>query len=85
MYISLPRDSIYPYLIKYLSRKMLKYINQASELEIIGKIRKRGRDIFFPNFIRKDIETRKLERKSIKTTNISFKQLIISFKDIISR
>ena len=36
------------------------------------------RDIFFPIFIRKEIETRKLERKPNK--NISFNRLIISFK-----
>ena len=42
-------------------------------------MRNPGRDISFPIFIRKEIETRKLERKS-KQKNISFNRLIISFK-----
>ena len=37
-----------------------------------------GRDISFPIFIRKEIE--KKIRTEVKTTNISFKRLIISFK-----
>ena len=42
-------------------------------------LRNPGRDISFPIFIRKEIETRKFERKS-KQKNISFNRLIISFK-----
>ena len=42
-------------------------------------MRNPGRDISFPIFIRKEIETRKLERKS-KQKNILFNRLIISFK-----
>ena len=45
----------------------------------IKTIRNPGRDISFPIFIRKEIETRKLEQKS-KQKNISFNRLIISFK-----
>ena len=37
-----------------------------------------GRDIFFPLFTRKEIKTRKSEKK-FKQHNISFKWLIMSF------
>ena len=43
------------------------------------ELRNPGRDISFPIFIRKEIETRILERKS-KPKHISFNQLSISFK-----
>ena len=47
-------------------------------------MRNPGRDISFPIFIRKEIETMKLERKS-KQKNISFNRLIISFNKSLKR
>ena len=48
------------------------------------KLRNPGRDISFPIFIRKEIETRKLERKSKQ--NISrLIDLLYRLNDIISR
>ena len=47
-------------------------------------LRNPGRDISFPLFIRKEIETRKLERKS-KQQISRLNDLLYHFSDIISR
>ena len=51
---------------------------------LIRQLRNPGRDISFPIFIRKEIETRKLERKS-KQKISRLIDLLYSLNDIISR
>ena len=65
------------------AKKYLTHCILVDSSTVIGRdmsiVRNPGRDISFPIFIRKEIETKKLERKT-KINNISFNRLIISFK-----
>ena len=54
------------------------------ELKLIRELRNPGRDISYPMFIRKEIETRKLERKS-KQKIFRLIDLLYHLNDIISR
>ena len=58
----------------------LLHLHQSMEADV----RNPGRDIYFPIFIRKEIETRKLERKS-KQKISRFIDLLYRLHDIISR
>ena len=59
---------------------MLQYVAIAAK----ARLRNPGRDISFPIFIRKENETRKLERKSKQKTSRLI-DLLYRLNDIISR
>ena len=68
------------------SRFYYKHIYNCleEELKLIRELRNPGRDISFPMFIRKEIETRKLERKS-KQKISRLIDFLYRLNDIISR
>ena len=68
-------------LIVYLNLHFRATVNNISSFVVV---RNPGRDISFPIFIRKEIETRKLERKS-KQKISRLIDLLYRLNDIISR
>ena len=60
------------------------YYPHGHEMLTNGNLRNPGRDISFPTFIRKEIETRKLEQKSIQQIS-RLNDLLYRLNDIISR